>query len=762
MSERGVGTWLGFGAALLFGLAGGAAHGDGMVERKEPYAGYLYPAGARKGSTVRVTAGGRTLGGVASAHLSGDGVRASIVRYMRPLNARERQELQRRLAELGNKRRGGKGAEGKPEAPKERVELPDYPLLDELDKLTPAQIQEVVSRYLGFGGKRQQNAQLAETVEIELEIAPDAAPGPRELRFATPAGLSNPLRFDVGTLPEVNEPETFEAGSASTPLLDLPVVVNGQILPGDVDRIRFRAHRGDRLVIGALARGLVPFLADAVPGWFQAKLSLRDGKGREVAYDDGYRFDPDPVLFYEVPADGEYVVEIWDALWRGREDFVYRVAIGERPFITRMFPLGGREGFAKDASVFGWNLGDGVVPLDTRPGEGGVRFTEEKHLGQPSNRVPYAVDALPETDEAEPNDDAAHAQALVPPVVVNGRIGRAGDADCFLVEGREGEEIVAEVDARRLGSPVDSLLRLIDGAGRVISWNDDFEDGEAGVLTHHADSYLRARLPADGFYTVRLTDAQGHGGPEYAYRLRLGAPRPDFALSTASASLSVLNGRAAPLLVQAARRDGFDGEIALVLKDAPAGWMLDGGRIPAGRSSIRVTLCAPANAGEAPFELHIEGRATIAGETVRRAAVAAEDRMQAFAYRHLVPAQELLATVTGNRRDAAPPELATAAPVKIPLGGVVFVEFRVPALRGRPDLDEPPAGLVIEDWALTPGGLTIALRATAGVAKAGTTDNLIIEVLSSPGGKRPDAKVPRERLISVGYLPAVPVEVTAK
>jgi hypothetical protein len=31
-----------------------------------------------------------------------------------------------------------------------------------------------------------------------------------------------------------------------------------------------------------------------------------------------------------------------DALYRGREDFVYRIAIGELPFVTDIFPLGGR------------------------------------------------------------------------------------------------------------------------------------------------------------------------------------------------------------------------------------------------------------------------------------------------------------------------------------------------------------------------------------------------------------------------------------
>ena len=42
-----------------------------------------------------------------------------------------------------------------------------------------------------------------------------------------------------------------------------------------------------------------------------------------------------------------------------------------------------------------------------------------------------------------------------------------------------------------MGSPLDSLLRLIDSSGRVLAWNDDHEDQESGLLTHQADHIYR-------------------------------------------------------------------------------------------------------------------------------------------------------------------------------------------------------------------------------------------------------------------------------
>ena len=59
-----------------------------------------------------------------------------------------------------------------------------------------------------------------------------------------------------------------------------------------------------------------------------------------------------------------------------------------------------------------------------------------------------------------------HAQVTKLPRIINGRIGHPGDVDVFRFYGRAGEEIVAEVYARRLDSPLDSLLTLADAAGR--------------------------------------------------------------------------------------------------------------------------------------------------------------------------------------------------------------------------------------------------------------------------------------------------------
>ena len=214
------------------------------------------------------------------------------------------------------------------------------------------------------------------------------------------------------------------------------------------------------------------------------------------------------------------------------------------------------------------------------------------------NRVPFAVDTLPECLEQEPNDSPATAQPVTLPVIVNGRIDQPGDWDVFRFEGRAGDQVVAEVYARRLDSPLDSVLKLTDAAGKQLAFNDDHEDKGAGLETHYADSWLTATLPANGTYYLHLGDAQAAGRAGIRLPLAHQRPRPDFALRVVPSSVNVRGGATVPITVYALRRDGFSGEIAVALKDAPEGFTLSGAKVPAGQDQVRAHSVGPAQAND--------------------------------------------------------------------------------------------------------------------------------------------------------------------
>jgi len=786
----------------------------GQSNKQQPHIGYLYPAGGQRGSVAQITAGGQFLRGATDVYVSGKGVHASVIEYIRPtgnINKEQRDLLQKRLNELREKQLAElPGKDSSPPMPTEEnlaekhsqiskpskkednsnkedavnteeVKLPDHPLLYDLENKSLRELAHITNTLFFPRNKKQINRQISESVLIQISIDPDAQPGARELRIKTGTGLTNPMVFHVGLFPETRELEPNDQQAypklprtQSLPEgkpIELPVVLNGQIMPGDVDRFRFRASQGQELVIETHARSLIPYLADAVPGWFQATLALYDANGNELAFADDYRFNPDPVLFYRIPADGEYELGIHDSIYRGREDFVYRIIVGQQPFITQMFPLGGKAGDQTTALVSGWNLRETRLPLDTRPGDNCIRQIAYRKGKRLSNTVPYAVDNLPECNEKEANDTPKTAQQIEIPKIINGRIGQAGDVDIFHLTGNTDDVVVAEVYARRLNSPLDSLLRLTDAAGNVLEWNDDYvmEDSHlyrdiVGLITHHADSYLTARLPKDGTYYVHLADSQHHGGMAYNYRLRIAAPQPDFTLRVTPSSISMQAGTTVALCVHALRKDGFDGRIEVVLKDAPAGFELGGGWIPVGRDHVRMTLSAPNETPDQPVALQLEGIAPIGGQIVSHLAVPSEDMMQAFLYRHLVPSQELLVVVNKSKWRVPPIRLAGRDIVRIPAGGTAQVRLKTakrPALQEMQlELNEPPRGLTLHDVTVVPEGIAFRLEADKDALPIDFADNLIVEAFRESTPKQKNGKPANQKQrTSMGIFPAIPIEI---
>ena len=709
-----------------------------------PHIGYIYPAGLQRGTVGEIVVGGSGLQGATAALFSGRGLRADVLEHTRPMTNKERNAAREQLGKLRSKQRQ---AQLTREEQREANEL---------------------RKKLAVNPRQQLNPQLAETVVLRISVADDTALGSQDLRLRTPTHVSNPLRFEISDLREQIEPERTDRRDSPAEAVELPVILNGQILPGEVDRFRFHARQGMRLVAATRARVLIPYLADAVPGWFQAVLTLYDAEGREVAYDDDHRFSPDPLLVCDIPADGDYVLEIRDAIYRGREDFVYRIGLGELPIVTSVFPLGARADRSTEVRLQGFNLGDGAESMSFDSADLGIRQLPIDADHSLPNPLPFAVDRLPEVPETEPNDELAQATRLLPPKIVNGVISQPGDRDVFTFKGTAGQRIVAEVLARRLDSPLDSMLRITNEHGLELAHNDDHVDPGDGLTTHQADSLLSVTLPTAGIYSVQLTDTQGQGGPDYAYRLRIGPPRPDFALRVTPSAINVRAGATAVFTVHALRVDGFKGDIHLELKDPPAGFQLSGAWVPSGQDVVQLTLTAPAKATGWPVELHLEGQAKLSGKTVRRQALPAEDMMQAFIYRHLVTADQFLCSVARGNASGAALALNVDRPIRLKSGGTTEVRFTNNARRAMPAdiefvLRDAPPGIDIAGAEIVEGDIVLTLRTDAAQATSDLKGNLIVDAFLERTVPSRDASAPpRVRRSALGTLPAIPFEIVRR
>ena len=727
-----------------------------------PHIGYVYPAGGRQGATFEVVVGGQNLNGVTNVVVTGPGVQAVVLNQKRTLTPKEAKELREEMEALQAKKKQSteKPPSGKA-ARQQQLSATNavlYVVFTPEDEKRLVEIRQKLSRFV----RRPANPAIAESVVVQVTLAPNAAIGDREVRLVSERGMSNPLTFMIGQLPEFTKPEAKpeteerarpETRSAVAPTemnITLPAVVNGQILPGGVDRYRFAAHRGQQLIVTASARQLIPYLADAVPGWFQATLAIFDAKGHELDYADHYRFQPDPVLYCAIPKDGEYVVEIHDSIYRGREDFVYRLTFGSPPFITGIFPLGVQAGQQVNVALRGFNLSASSLTFDAQdkaPGSYPIIVRNEEWI---SNVMPFVVDDLPECLAAESNNTPATAQSVTLPVIINGRIDSPGRTSVFQFEGHTGQKIVAEVRARRLNSPLDSVLKLTDANGKLLAFNDDFDDKGAGLITHQADSYLSTNLPANGVYYLHLADTQHKGGPDYAYRLRISAPRPDFELRVTPASLNARPGGSVPVTVFILRRDGFTNAVSLSLKNPPAGFSLTGANRITTQDQIKLTLDVPRRPQTEPYSLYFEGRTKVQDQEIVHDALPAEDMMQAFIYRHLVPTKELKVSVATPPRPKPQPRLLTPTPVEVPAGGAMQVRIAIPggipSGQLRCEIVEAPDGVTVQSFMLIREGLEIVLQSDRSKVKVGQKGRVIIQVLVD--------KKPLET------IPAIPIEIS--
>lgn len=311
-------------------------------------------------------------------------------------------------------------------------------------------------------------------VSIEAQIAPNASTGIHSFRVVTSLGTTNIARIVVSPFPETMEKETNDALETAQQV-KLPTTLVGDLnSDGDVDSFRFTAAAGQEIVFQVIASALGSRLDSVV--------TLLDSKGIQLASNDDFDGRRDSLLAYAFKTSGEYVIQISDrerkgamAGSTGSGPFFYRLNAGEFPYLTSVFPLGLRQGTSADITVEGFNLETKRVkvaaPQDaTWDSRAELKYSSK--TGQPINSVRLPVGRYPEIISTTTNLTMGQAEKLTFPVTVNGRIAsdghNAGQAVYFRFAARKGQQLVFEVGAQRFGSPLDSLIEILDSNGHSV------------------------------------------------------------------------------------------------------------------------------------------------------------------------------------------------------------------------------------------------------------------------------------------------------
>ena len=134
------------------------------AQQNMPHIAYVFPAGGRQGASFEVRVGGQFLGNITNAWLSGAGVQAAVVEYIRPLTQQQVNDLRMQQKVLQDKRAAAQAARnGAPPAAGQ-----PRPTFTAEDMKAIAEIRDKLARFQ----KRMANPAMGETVTLKITIAP--------------------------------------------------------------------------------------------------------------------------------------------------------------------------------------------------------------------------------------------------------------------------------------------------------------------------------------------------------------------------------------------------------------------------------------------------------------------------------------------------------------------------------------------------------------------------------------------------------------
>ncbi len=428
-----------------------------------------------------------------------------------------------------------------------------------------------------------------------VTIAADCPIGIHEARLMTRLGISSSRVFCVDTLPEVTR--TAANASLQTAMeLNVNSIANAVMTDRAVDHYWFNAVKGHRYVVNCASRGIDSKL-DAV-------LIIGDSEGRDLVVERR-----GGMLDFTATADGKHVIKVHELTFKGGPAYYYRLSLQE---LTVDAPL---PVFASTKTVnsFSW-----------------------PPQGLPQNAA---------LAEAEPNSTQAEAQKISLPCDIAGNFFPAADVDRFEFTATKGDAWWIEVASERLGRPTDPavIVQRVTGEGAdqklvdIAEFTDiaspmkpssngyaydgpPFDGGSADIIG-------KLDIPEDGVYRLQLTDLFGgtRNDARNIYRLIIRKAEPDFAIAAwglhmelrngdrnaLSKPLALRAGSTVALEVVAVRRDGFNGDIELVMEGLPDGVTAQGLKIPAGQTRGLILISADQNAPASMADVTFYGKSTL-------------------------------------------------------------------------------------------------------------------------------------------------------
>ncbi len=508
--------------------------------------------------------------------------------------------------------------------------------------------------------------------QFTIEVPTNVPPGRYDVRVVGRFGASTPRTFYVDTAPHA---VGIAGNNTPDKAMDLPLnsILYGRADGNAIDYYTFSASKGQSLVIECLAQ--------RIDSRMQPILFVTDVDGKLLKRSPQ---SIDPILQFEVPADGKYRLGVHDHVYGGGGDFTYRLRVHSQAYIATVVPSVGQPGSSQVFQLIGLNLKDSkpssmqfagvtlqqvsqrifVPNLGTHDLYGQIAATRtlatasfpyQLRTGtEASNSIRIGLARFPVTVEQGDNDLPSKARKVSVPTEYAGRFYPRRDQDWIQFEAKKGQKFQVSVLSHRLGHHTDPEIFVqkvvTDEKGNQrssqVSTQDDAKFEQARFrqklpraldLTHQ-DPEINFTADQDAIYRVGLRDLFGgsRDDPRLAYRLLIRESEADFRLLAWSqrqavdndnkfeaASPTLRRGGQTTVYVDVIRRGGFNGEVRLKAAGLPAGVTAQRCVVPAGRSEGVLILSATEDAAAWSGVIQVVGEANLGDRSASRVARAA-------------------------------------------------------------------------------------------------------------------------------------------
>ena len=528
------------------------------VEKKgvsEPTLSSIFPLGGQRGTTVEVEFRGKLIAGAYAVWPKSDGLETEI----------------KSVEEVEGPPSGGMEAAAPP-ADGEARKLPYYRVL------------------------------------VQLDIGPSVPVGMHRLRLVSPAGVSNPMEFQVVDHPVVIEGSDPHQAAFQGQPTNLPVVIHGRLAdPGEVDYYSFSAAEGQELSFKiARTQGF-----DARLALYQPKGSWLDpNRPRRLLLDEDRSSDMmrgKSEGTYRVVQTGQYAVEVSSLFGKGSPDSAYELQVfaDDKPPLSK--EENERHWSAAGGSSFGRKVGaDWMGALQSRAAEktekppspsdsesavaGGTVSAPGKETIEAS-----AVSSEPiYLSETEPNDRTGGALPISVPTVIEGAIARPGDIDIFRFRAEPGQRLAFEIETPEEKPPhFNPRISVVDSEDHELFTN---LYRRRSLYNNNADEqvYFKSVRPKviysfkGGEYFLQVRDVTTrYGDSRYAYRLLVRPQIPhvgEVSLEKGSSHfdgggktpdridrINLVRGQARKLTIYTPHEEGFTGDVSFSVSGLPPG-----------------------------------------------------------------------------------------------------------------------------------------------------------------------------------------------